>query len=342
MTAAGGVSALPLSQMMSWGPITVEGRTPPPADKFINADQRVVAGGYFRAMEIPLVRGRLFTDADTRTTARVIVVDDYMARQIWPGEDPIGKRIQDRRIDTNVNAPWMTIVGVVGRIKQDTLESDSRIAFYLPHAQFPARALNVVVRGAADVAGLAPPVRAAIRAIDPDLPLYNVRTMDSRVNESLARRRFSMLLLTLFALLALGLATIGIYGVIAYLVSHGTRELGIRMALGATPARILGGIVVHGLSIALAGVGAGLVAAMALTRVMRSLLYGVQPSDPLTFIGIAALLTVIALAASLIPPCARPDRPHCLSGANSSAIPPRFQSQSRIAPDWDWGLRIGD
>jgi putative ABC transport system permease protein len=302
VTAAGGVSALPLSQMMSWGPITVEGRTPPPGEKFINADQRVAAAGYFRAMEIPLLRGRLFTDEDTRSTPRVVLVDDFMARQIWPGEDPVGKRIRTGGIDTNVNAPWMTVVGVVGRIKQDTLESDSRIAVYLPHAQFSSRAMNVVVRGGGgSAATLAPVVRAAIRAIDPDLPLYNVRTMASRVDESLARRRFSMLLLTLFAVLALGLATIGVYGVIAYLVSHGTRELGIRMALGATPARILAGVVAHGLAIALAGVGLGLACAFALTRLMRSLLYGVEPSDPLTFLGIALALIAIALIASLVP-----------------------------------------
>ena len=300
VTAAGGVSALPLSQMMSWGPITIEGRTPPPGEKFVNADQRMVAGGYFRAMEIPLLQGRDFNEQDTRANPRVAIVDEYMARQMWPGQDPIGKRLRTGGIDTNVNAPWMTVVGVVGRIKQDTLESESRIALYLPHAQVPARAMNVVVR-ARGAAALTSLVRREIRELDPDLPLYGVRTMEARVDESLARRRFSMLLLTLFAALALGLATIGIYGVIAYLVSQGTRELGIRLALGATPSRILGAIVAHGMSIAAVGVGLGLAGAFALTRVMGSLLYGVRASDPLTFLGIAALLTAIALAASLIP-----------------------------------------
>jgi len=300
-TAAGGVSALPLSQMFSWGPITVEGRPQAPGEAFINVDQRVAGGEYFRAMEIPLLKGRLFNEHDTRTSPRVVVIDDAMAAQLWPHEDPLGKRLHFGGIDANASAPWLTVVGVVGRVKQYALDGDSRIALYLAHTQSAARGMNIVVRTTGEPAALAPAVRRELRELDSDLPVYNVRTMAERVDESMARRRFAMLLLTLFAALALGLATIGIYGVIAYLVTQGRRELGIRMALGCTPRGILRLVVQHGMGIALVGVGIGLTGAAALTRFMGSLLFGVTASDPLTFIAVAMLLTAVALIAVCIP-----------------------------------------
>jgi predicted permease len=304
VTAAGGVSALPLSQMFAWGPIAVEGRVPPPGEKFINADIRTAAGGYFQAMQIPLIAGRLFTDQDLATSPRVAVIDEHMARQLWPGEDALGKRFRYSGAP-DASGPWITIVGIVGRVKQYTLDEESRIAFYLPHEQSGTRAMNVVLRGGAEpsalAAALTAAVRAAIREMDADLPVYGVRTMEARVDESLAGRRFSMLLLTLFAGLALGIATIGIYGVMAYLVSQGTRELGIRLALGATPAGLLRLIVRQGMAVATAGVAVGLAGAFLLTRFMDSLLFGVDASDPITYLSIAGLLTAIALVASWIP-----------------------------------------
>jgi predicted permease len=301
VTAAGAVSALPLSQMMAWGPITVEGRTPPAGERFINADQRIVAGDYFRVMEIPLRRGRLFTEQDTRTNPRVVVVDEHMAQQLWPDGDAIGKRIRTGGIDASDSAPWMTVVGVVGRIKQDTLDSDSRMAFYYAHTQSPTRAMNVVLRSHVDAVGLTAAVRKEIRDVDSDLPIYNVRTMTGRVDESLARRRFSMLLLTIFAALASGLAAIGIYGVVAYFVNQGTRELGIRMALGATPRGIRVLVVRHGIVVAVAGVALGLAGALVVGRFMRSLLFGINATDPVTFVSIALLLGLVALVASYVP-----------------------------------------
>jgi predicted permease len=301
VTAAGGVTSLPLSQMMAWGPITVDGRTPPAGERFINADQRIVGGRYFRAMEIPLVAGRLFDDRDTPDAPRAVIVDEHMARQLWPGADPIGKRIRTGGMDANPNAPWLIVVGVVGRIKQDALDSESRIAFYRAHTQFPARAMNVVVRSGADPAGLTAAVRQELRELDPDLPIYGVRTMTERVGESLARRRFAMVLLTAFAALALGLASLGIYGVIAYLVSQGTREMGIRIALGATPRAILQLIVGQALLVALAGVAIGIGGALAAARSMRSLLFGIDAVDPLTFTAIPLLLLAVALAAAYVP-----------------------------------------
>ena len=150
--SSGGVTSLPLSQYFAWGPITVEGRTPAPGEAFLNADQRVAAGRYFETMQIPLVRGRLFTDEDRAPGQRVIIVDEFLAREIWPGEDPIGKRV--RLGDAKSDAPWQTVVGVVGRVKQYSLESDGRIALYMPHRQAPSRALYVVVRTSRDPAAL--------------------------------------------------------------------------------------------------------------------------------------------------------------------------------------------
>ena len=299
VTAAGGISALPLSGMMAWGPISVEGRVPPPGEKFINADQRFVGGDYFRAMGIPLVAGRLFAEHDTRTSDRVVVVDDFMAKQFWPGTDAVGKRIRLGGVDST--SAWMTVVGVVGRIKQDALDTESRIAVYFPHTQFPTRSMNVVLKTSADPMTLAGPATVEIRRMDPDLPVYNVRSMSERLDVSLARRRFAMLLLSLFAALALGLAAIGVYGVIAYLVTHGTREIGIRMALGATPRTILSLILRHGLTLAALGIVLGTAAALALARFMRGLLFEIQTFDPATFFGVIAVLTAVAVVATIIP-----------------------------------------
>jgi len=299
VTASGAVTSLPLSQMFAWGPITVEGRVPPPGENFINADQRVVGGHYFEAMEIPLRSGRFFNEHDTPASPKVVVIDEYMAQQLWPNQDPIGRRIHYGGITDK--DPWETVVGVVGRVKQYTLDSDSRIALYLPQTQYPTRAMNIVLRSAADPAALARAVKQQIHELDSDLPLYNVRTMNQRLDESLAQRRFAMLLLTLFASVALALAVIGTYGVMSYLVNQGTREIGIRIAMGATHRAIERLIVWKGLALALCGVAIGTTGAFAVSRLMRSLLFGVTPFDPFTFVAISLLLTLVALLASYIP-----------------------------------------
>ena len=303
VTAAGGVTALPLSQMFAWGPITVEGRAVAPGEAFINVDQRTVAGDYFAAMQIPLVAGRYFTDEDTRDTPHVVVIDDRMAAQLWPGQDPVGKRIRTGGFDITPDTPWMTVIGVTGRVRQYNLDGDEpRMAMYHWHKQRPSRALSVVIRtSASDVARLAPAAREVIRTLDPDLPIYNVKPMAARVEESLARRRFAMSLLSLFAALAFGLAGIGTYGVIAYLVSQGTREIGIRMALGATPQRVSRMVVRAGMAMAGLGIAAGLAGALVLTRFMASLLFGIDAADPATFAAIVALLALMALVATYVP-----------------------------------------
>lgn len=296
---AGGVSSLPLSNMDAWGPITVEGRVLPPGERFINADERVVAGHYFETMQIPLIKGRLFNDQDTPDKPLVAVVDEFMAQQLWPNQDPLGKRVSFG--DLTAKPVWATVVGVVGRIKQDTLDSNPRIALYIPHSQFTSRLLNIVLRTTTDPTSLTAAVGHELHEVDHDLPLYGVVTMDQRVAESLSRRRFTAVLLTVFAGFALALAAIGIYGVMAYLVIQGTREIGIRMALGATQRTVLRLVVKQGMMLALGGVVIGLIASFAFSRLVSSLLYGVTSSDPLTFAGITLLLLIVALIASYIP-----------------------------------------
>jgi predicted permease len=297
--AAGGVTSLPLSEAFAWTPITVEGRTPLPGEKFLNADERIVGGHYFETMEIPLRRGRFFNEQDDMTRPIAVIVDEYMADQLWPGQEPIGKRIHI--VELPSKDPWQTVVGVVGRVKQDSLDSNPRIAFYLAHTQFPTRAMTVTLRGRTDPAAMLSSTRSELRNLDPDLPMYHVRTMEQRVNESLARRRFSTLLLGILASVALVLATIGIYGVMAFLVNQGTRELGIRIALGASQGNILSLVVRQGMALACSGVMIGLAAAFLLMRLIRSLLFGVEATDPITFAGISLLLAMIALLASYIP-----------------------------------------
>jgi predicted lysophospholipase L1 biosynthesis ABC-type transport system permease subunit len=197
--------------------------------------------------------------------------------------------------------PWLTVVGVVGRVKHQSLDDDPRIALYLPHGQAPTRTLSVVVRGTVDPASLAGPVRLAVAEIDPALPLYSVREMAQYIELSLARQRFTALLLTIFALLALVVAAVGTYGVMAYLVGQGTREIGIRMALGAGRGRVLGMVVGQGARLAALGVGAGLAGALALSRYLSALLFGVSARDPLTFVTVPALLFLVALTACYVP-----------------------------------------
>ena len=300
VSAAGAVTSLPLSEMFAWGPVAVEGRIPQPGENFVNADERMVSGNYFQAMQIPLLEGRFFNGEDRDGKPRVAIIDEYMAKQLWPGQNPVGRRLHLGGVSDS-DEPWITVVGIVGRIKQYTLDSDSRIAFYLPQTQYPTRAMNVVLRSSSDPASLATVVKREVHELDPDLPLYNVITMQERVSESMARRKFSMLLLTSFACLALALASIGTYGVMAYLVSQGTREIGIRIALGATPGRILKLIISKGMAMALCGLALGLIGAFAFTRVMSNLLFGIKATDPATFAVISILLVLIAFLASYIP-----------------------------------------
>lgn len=312
VTASGGITSLPLSEMYAWGPITVEGQTLPPGENFINADERIVAGRYFTAMQIPLLRGRLFTENDNATNPKVVVIDDYMAAQFWPGQNPLGKRIRLGSLSSN--QPLVTIVGVVGRVKQYTLDSDSRIALYLPHLQYPTRDLNVVVRTQNEPSSVAGAVTRAVHDLDPTLPVYAVRSMQQRVADSLARRRFAMGLLAFFAIVSLTLAALGTFAVIASLVNQGLAEIGIRIALGATRLHILRMIMGRALLLTTGGIAAGLISAWLLSRFIRSLLFGVLPHDPATYVAVSLVLVFVSLLATSIPAgrAARVDPVTCL------------------------------
>ena len=299
VTASGGVTALPMSNFFAWGPITIEGRVPPSGEVFINADMRTVAGHYFEAMKIPLHRGRLFTATDTPDQPRAVIIDARLARDLFPDTDPIGKRLKFG--DAASTSPWETIVGVVGTVKQYALDADSRIALYRPLTQTGARSLFVVAHTDADPSALMTQATQVVRSLDPAVPVYRMQTMEQRMEASLARRRFAMVLLSLFAGVAVVLASIGIGGVMAYLVAQGTRELGIRLALGATPSTLVTLVLRQALTITAIGVGVGLMAAWWLTGTVRHMLFDIDATDPVTFALMAVLPLVVAALASAWP-----------------------------------------
>jgi predicted permease len=266
----------------------------------IQSDMRVASAGYFETMKIPLIRGRFFTEQDTKESERVVIVDENMARTYWPNADPVGKRLKFGRGDNN-NNPWMTVVGVVATVKHYALDTDSRVALYTSHLQSGSGSLSIAARTTTDPVSVAAAITREARAIDPNLPVYDVKTMEQWLSESLARRRFAMLSLGLFALVAVILAAIGIYGVMSYSVAQRTREIGIRVALGAQTRNVLKLVISQGMLLAGIGVAAGLIFAFAITRVMSSLLFGVGATDPLTFAAIALLLAGVALLACWIP-----------------------------------------
>jgi putative ABC transport system permease protein len=255
---------------------------------------------YFQTMGIRLVRGRFFDAHDTGEAPGVAIIDEAMARKYWPGEDPLGKRITFE--GGRQNPRWREVVGVVGHVRNEGLEGESRVQYYVPYAQrADSPNLFLAVRADGDPASLAPSVRGAIAGVDKDLPVYRVTTMERMVSDSLAQRRFSVFLLGVFAALALVLAVVGLYGVMSYAVAQRTHEFGLRMALGAQRRDILKMVVGQGLLLVGVGLAAGLLGALALTRVMSSLLYGVSATDPLTYAGIALLLAAVALLASYVP-----------------------------------------
>jgi predicted permease len=297
--SVGGVSILPLAGGIGWGGITIEGYNPASGQDAIQADGRSASVGYFETMKVPLLRGRFFTEQDSQTSPPVAIVDEKMVRAYWPGVDPIGKRLKFG--GPNSGAPWMTVVGVVANVKQYALDTDSRVTLYTPHLQSPDHTMYVVARTKNDPLGVAAAVTREARAMDPNSPVFDVKTMDQLLSDSLARRRFSMLALGLFALVAMTLAAVGIYGVISYAVAQRTREIGVRVALGAQSRDVLALVLKQGMSMALVGVGLGLVAAFALTRVMSGLLFGVNATDALTFVVVPLSLTAVALVACLVP-----------------------------------------
>ncbi|HYL47603.1 MAG TPA: ABC transporter permease [Candidatus Limnocylindrales bacterium] len=297
VTEAGSISSLPMTDSDAWAKLFVEGYTPPPNQPEMQADVRVVTPGYFQAMQMRLEEGRLFTGADTADGQLVAVVDDTFEQRFWPGGTAIGKRL---RIDDE-QLPWVTIVGVVNVVKQYGLDAGTRMSIYYPHTQYPTGTMYVVARTSQDPALTSREILREAQAIDPDVPAYDITTMDARVEHSLARQRFSTAMLNAFALFALILAGIGVYGVMSFLVAQGTRDIAIRIALGAGRRDILGLVFREGMGLTLAGIVAGLLGAAAMSRALASLLFGVSAFDVVTLSAVVVLLAAVALAACYFP-----------------------------------------
>jgi predicted permease len=308
VSSAAAVKALPMTQLElgDWSFVR-EGMysMPPRPSEWNLAYWQVTSPGYFETLRIPLLRGRGLEDADRLESPGVAVINRTLARQVWPAGDALGQRILLGGGATD--SVWRTVVGIVGDVRHRGLDADPRPEIYLPHAQFPAgtgtplRTLHLVLRAEGDPARLAGPLRAAVAELDANIPVVEVRTMEEALGAWASERRLTMLLVTAFALLALALGAVGVYGVMAHLVVRRHREIGIRIALGALPREILGMVLSQGLSLAALGIAAGIVGALAATRLLAGLLFGVAPGDPATFAATAATLAVVAAAASLLP-----------------------------------------
>jgi len=288
------ISELPLSGQRNDILFAVEGRPPVSSDQLFGADYRRVNQNYFNAMRIPLLRGRNFTEQEVRESAKVVIISDLLARQVFPNEEPIGKRLI-----VVIDKQPFEIIGIGGDVRDRALEINPFPAMYLPSNQNGW--MNVVVRTQGDPASFAGAVRKEVHAIDPDQPVAAVRTMNEWMDTSVSGPRYRTALLALFAFVALVLASTGIYGVMSYSVSQRTHEIGVRMALGARRSDVMKLVVLQGMTLVVIGVGLGLLGAIALTRVMSTLLFGVTARDPLTFAAVGALLVVVAFVACYLP-----------------------------------------
>jgi putative ABC transport system permease protein len=298
--AAGAVSALPFHDhsIDLKSEFTIEGRAAPAAGQEPIAYATVATTDYFRAMGIPLRRGRLFTPFDNRDAPPVVMVGETMAERFWPGEDPVGRKITVRFLGEQKTRE---IVGVIGDVRHTGLDSEPRPELFLPHLQEPYGSMTYIVRTGGDPLTLLPAVKREVWAVSRTQPFSSVATMEQLVSRSLGERRFSLLFLLTFAAIALALAGVGIYGLISFNTSQRTHEIGVRMALGAERRDIFKLVIGQGLALTLIGVGLGLLAAFALTRYLASLLYGVTATDPLTFAAVSLLLISVALAACYLP-----------------------------------------
>ena len=296
--SAGAVLSLPLGgDTFNVGRSYIREGRPATPEESANASYLVVTPDYFHAVQIPLVAGRAFTDQDTEQTPKVLIVNESMARQLWPGESPVGKRITIWRDETFPRE----IVGVVGGTKP-SLDTEAGSQMYVPFAQDSNwSGMSLVIRTNGNPAASTAAVRSEIRSLDKGIPVFNVKTMDEVLALSVGPRRTPMLLLSAFAGVALLLAMIGIYGVTAYHVTQRTQEIGIRMALGAQMRDVVSLVLKGGMALAFIGIALGLVGAFALTRLMSSLLFGVQPTDITTFLIVSLSLFVTALIACYLP-----------------------------------------
>jgi putative ABC transport system permease protein len=299
--SAGVINLLPIQQYGWNGEITVEGQEPLPSAQAPIVEFRTADSNYFRALKVPLITGRLFDAEDKMGSTSVVLVNQALVRQLLPDRDPVGKRIS---IGGGRGDDWMTIIGVVADVRQSGLTQAPRPEIFIPLTQGQwgtTTSMSLVVRAQSEPTALASLIQSQIWSVDPNQPVYDVQTMETVIGKSISNRRLNMLLMGIFAALAMTLALVGIYSVMSYMVTQHTREIGIRIALGAQPLDVLKLVLSQGMLLTLIGVGLGLFGAFALTRLMSSLLYGVTATDPLTFISLSALLVGVAFLACYLP-----------------------------------------
>jgi len=294
---AGGADSAPMLSNDA-GSVSIEGHPAQPGEMDIEAERPKITPDYFRAMGMRLLRGRAFTWADNESSLPVAIVNEAAARQYWPHQDAMGKRV---RLDDGSAPVWRQVIGIVGNVRQDSLVEAGRPEVYAPLAQSPVPYLVLALRTRVDPASLTTAVRHAVMTVDKEQPLFQIRTMQQVVDDAVAGRRFQMALVALFAAIALGLAAIGVYGLMSYSVNQRTHEIGIRMALGAKRGEVLVLVVRQGMALALTGVLVGTGGALLLTRFLSSMLYGVGVNDPLTLFSVSTLLSGVAALASYIP-----------------------------------------
>jgi putative ABC transport system permease protein len=298
VTNVGAGVSVPFSGNAGSASFSIEGRPSPPGDPGPHGDIDLVTPDYFASLKIPLRSGRVFTNQDQQSTQPVVIVDETLAKQYWPNEDPLGKHMRLGGPTT----PWSTIVGVVGHVKSADLAGDTiKGKYYLSTFQVGTPFSTLVIRGQSDPSGLTSAIRAAVQGVDPTQAVSQISTLSDLVSASLAPRRFVVTLLEVFAGMALLMAVLGLYGVISYSVAQRTQEIGIRMALGAQRGEILGMVIGQGMWLAAIGAGIGLAAAVAISRLLRNQLFHVSPFDPLIFTATALVLIGAALAARYIP-----------------------------------------
>jgi len=293
--ASGGTTRLPLGSTNVTTKIGVEGRDTPPGE-WPEVEFRRAVHNYFAAMGIPVLRGRAFDASDGPNAPPVVVINQTMARQLFPNEDPVGKRVR-----MTVSSAWTTIVGVIGDVRHSGLETPPAPEMYVPSLQGPPTNPFIVIRTAGDPAALTTAVRGVVQAVDPGIAAYDIRPMTQVRSEAVSQRRFVLLLVAAFGVLALIMAAVGVYGVMALIVSERTAEIGIRLALGAQPSSVLRLMVLQGLALAATGVALGVTASLALSPLLRAQLYGVDALDPPTLAAVPGVLLVVAALACVLP-----------------------------------------
>jgi len=298
------MQGLPPFRQVNANDTEFEGYTPTPGGPPQNVDYyQTTTVGYFEVMSIPMKEGRAF-DATDANGAPAMIVNETLAKRYWPSQSALGRRV---RPSFGPNTPWFTVVGVAKDVKQGGLDANVGTELYLPYEQMPRLVgfaplgMNIVMKSDRSLAALAPSIRQAVAEMDPALPIVQMRTMEAVIGASVTRQRFLSLLLGIFAVVALTLAAIGTYGILSYMVTERQREIGIRMALGAGQGQVVGLVLGQGLAIAVLGIGLGVLGAIGLSRLTSSLLYGVSPSDPSTYVAVAVIIGVVAVAACVVP-----------------------------------------